>query len=319
MKRNKFMTYGIYTLFIIALSAAFCLLQGFVGTLVGMLISAVLAVVFYHEHYSFSVLNTVLFLVILTLFLSPGQMLYAGVPIVLLALSLHFGMKKKLGLYPLMLICTALFLAEFLVGMGLLSFASDNQVTLSSMMLDIGRQMQAMLLAQNPDVAMKTQIESAIQTTVDMFIQLAPAVFLIFSTIEAYILIVIYKALLEKRKTDVSHLVTFSQMQAEKTTAVIFLILLLLLTALPHGMFRSAAINVFVILCFIFWALGLSVFDAKLQMNGTKKGKRIFLLLILGLGSTMLLMAPTLFLVGYGLLDSFFDFRHLRKGNSEQA
>ena len=317
LKNNRFVTYGIDTLLLLVLSTAFCSLGGVLGSVIGILISAVLATVYCREHYSLSIFSTLLSLAVITFFYGPLQMLYLAVPLVLVALSLTLGTKLKIGFLPLVTICTILFLSEFLVGLKIVEMTQSG-VTFSSMVLDTGREFQTLFIDQLPDAALQEQMKDIVESSLHTFIMLAPAVFTVICAVLSLFQILVYKRIQQKRKVDMSFLTPFDSLQADRAGSIIFLLVILLANALPEGLFRDAMVNVSVISGFMLMVCGVSFFDFKLNQVGMRKFVRRFILVVLAMSSTMLMMAPLFLLVGGGLLDSFFDFRHKRNEENQK-
>ncbi len=312
MKNSRLKNYCFNTLLTIALCAAYCIVGGLLGLFIGLLVSALLGVVAYKEHYGLGIANSLLILIILVLFLGPLQGLASGASVVLLGISLALGARFKLSVYQLLLVCTALFDLDIIFSVHLLGKLSEGEVSVSSMMLDMGQQFRDVLMGQNQDPAVLDMMEKMISSVIDVSIMLSPAFFTIFSILMSYGLILIFKKMMMKAQEDVSFLKPFNQLQCDRVIAVIFLVLCLLLSAAPEGMFFASCANVLLILCFLFFALGLAVFDYKLKAKGTGRAFRRVLIAALICCSTMFIMLPVIVLVLYGLSDAFFDYRHLR-------
>ncbi len=312
MNNNRFVTYGIDTLLLLVLSTAYCYLGGVLGAVIGVLISAVLAAVYHRAHYSLCILSTLFVFGIFTFFYGPLPMLYLAVPLVLVALSLHFGTKLGIGFLPLVSICTVLFLSQFVLGLKILEL-SQNGITFSSIVMDAGREFQAIFAENFPDAAMQEQLSEVLESSLYGFIRLAPAVFTVICALLALFQIYVYKRIQQKRKVDMSFLTPFDRLQADKIGSILFLVLMVLPGSMPESLFRDALLNVSMILGFMLLICGVSFFDWKLCQVGMRKFVRRLILVILAFSSSMFVLAPMLLLIGGGLLDSFFDFRHLRQ------
>ncbi len=318
MNIKRLKPYMFNTLLTIALCAAYCLLGGILGMLTGLLISALLALVLYHEHYGFGAANAVLILVIFTMFHGVLPALTSGVPLILLALALVLGTRLRLSLYQLLLLCSFLFVADLMLGLKVIGHMSGGDVTFSSMMLDMGRQIRETMAAQYTDPAMEDMLEQVVSAAVDMSIMLAPAMFMIISAVLSYVLIFIFKRLQQRRDVDMAFLIPFDRMQSDKLIVVVYLALVLLLTAAPEGLLFDASANVLLVLSFMFVVLGLSVFDWKMKQRGTQRMARRLILFGLICVSTMSFMLPVMALLICGATDCFFDYRHLRAKKDDQ-
>ncbi len=318
MKNINLKAYFLNTFLTIALCAAYCTLDGLLGVVISLLITALLGVVFYRDHYLLGVTNSVLTLLIFTLFHGPIQALVSGVPLLLLALTLALGTRLKASSYTILLCSTVLHVFDVLVALEFLGRISGGTLTLSSIMLSSGEQMREMMLSQFSDPAYSAMIEQTISSVVDVSIMLAPAMFIIFSAVLSCVLFSIYRKLLKLEKVDISFFLPFEKMQAGKSMAIFYLVLLLLLTgANKDGIFFAATCNVVLVITFIFFVLGLSVFNSKLKEKGTKDVTRKIMIGALICFSTVFFMLPLFAVTLCGFTDAFFDYRHLKQSEND--
>ncbi len=318
MKTNRLKFYFLNTLLTIALCGAYCCLDGILSVVLSVLIAALLGVVLHREHVALGVTNAVLVLVILSAFLGPVNGLISGVPMVLLAISLALGTRFKMNFYHLLLLCAVLYLADILVSFEIVGHLSGGEISFSSMMLETGSQMREMMQTYYSDPAYQAMIEEVISMTVDASIMLAPSFFIVFCIVLAYILLWVYKKIQIAQNSDMSFMINFNRMQADKMFAIFYLVLFVLLTVSREGIFFDALCNVIVILTFLFFALGLSVFNFKLKQKGAGDKVRKLLTAALICFSTMFFMLPLIALVICGLTDAFFDYRKLRPKETEE-
>ncbi len=311
MKLQDIKSYLLCNLMLIALSCAYCALGGLLSMLISFLIAALFGMVFYRYHYGLSVLSFLATVLVFILFYSPIQAISVLVPLLLLGIAFSLSSRYKLSFYPLLLLCTFLFAADFLLGLYMLQAKTEGALTLNSIILENGRAIEgayiSMYGAENAH-----EISKLISSVIDICLMLAPAMLLIMCAVSAYLSILFYKSLLKKAGEDMSYLKLFYLMQAERPLAVFYLVMLILLTVVPQGMFASALSNVFLITSFMFIILGASVFDFKMVQKGSKKITRVLILLAI-FSFSFVMYIPLLFFLIYGLSDSFFDYRKLRK------
>lgn|GEM_PF-3720065 len=312
MNTNRLRTYALNTLLTIALCAIYCLLGGTTSLVLGLFISALLALVMYHEHFALGVTNSIVLLVIFTLFGGLTNALLSGVPLIALALALALGTKAKLPFGKMLVLCAFLLVADFIVNMKFMSFTTGGEFTFSRVALEVGRMLRETMVAAHQDPAMVTAIEKTVSAAVDISIMLAPAMFMIACTVMAYVLIVLYKHLQKKRETDVSFLTDFDWLQGDKMMVMLYLILALIVTIAPTGIFLSASANVLLVMSFVFVMLGASVLDWKLRQKGMNPLSRRLLLFGLLCVMTMFFFLPVLLLLLCGLTDCIFDYRHIQ-------
>ena len=318
MDKDLFKYYSLNTLLTLALAVAFCNIEGILGLAIELLLVSLLAVVFYHCHYGLGCANIILVAVVFVLFQGVLSAIITLVPIALLAVALALGLRLKLPFYKLLFLCAFLFAAELLVNLQVLDHLTGGEFTISSMMLDMGQQLREILLAEYADPAMEVMVEQTISMTIDMTIMLAPAMFIIVSIVLSYALLYIFKKLQQRRGTDMSSFIPFDTMQGDKLMVFVFLILLLIVTAAPSGLFFDACVNVLLILGFTFVVLGLSVLDWKMKQKGTAKGLRRLLIISLFVLTSMAMLVPVFALLIYGATDCLFDYRPLRPKKTEK-
>lgn len=316
MKTSGLKTYFLITLITIALCGASCLLGGLTGTFAWIVIAALLGVVMYRYHFMFGIVNSGFILVIFSLFSNLITGLTNAAPLILLGATMALGTRFKISLSRLLTIASALFLLNTLFGMELLKIASGGNMTLNSLWLDAGQQFRETTMQLYPESA--AMFEDAIAMTVNFMLTISPALMVIASVFMAYVLILIYKKVQTIQGLDMSFLCSFSKLQAEKGFSIFFLILLLLFTVVPKGIFCDAILNVVIILTAIFFVLGFSVLCFKLKKDNSNVSARRLFIIVLIVSSTAFFMVPLLALAVCGLLDSFFDYRKIRPQNGEE-
>jgi len=317
LNKGTMKAYMINTLLIIALCAAYSLLGGLLQLVLGLLISALMGVTFYRQHYGFGILNSLLIIMIFSLFGGVLFAISAAAPLILLGIALALGTRFKLSLGRLLFLCAFLFVANIVASFMLAGSQSGGEVTLSASMLEMGRMLKEAFKAQYSDPELATVIDRAVTEAVNMSIMLSPSIFMIISVALAYLLITMYKKLQIKNDVDMAFLTPFEMLRADRLMAVLYLVLLFVFSAAPAGLFADMAINVIVLLSFLFMAVGMSVFDMKMKRSGIKQSVRRLLFAALLLFSGMLFMMPVIFFAVTGLSDSFFDYRRL-SGEKEE-
>jgi len=310
LKTSKVKNYFLNTLLTIALCCAACFLDGLLGNLIWILISALLGVVLYRYHFTLGILNCGLVIAVFSLFFNVINGLICAVPLILLGISLALGTRFKVNTYYLILISAVLFLLNTMFSMELLRISSGGATTLNSLLLDAGQQLREAAMQMEPEAY--AAFEEGISMTIGIITMLSPAIFVTISIVLAYILIAIYKKIQTAQGVDMSFLCPFEKLQAEKSFSVFYIVLLLLLTFVPGGIVFDAVVNVLLILSVIFLGLGLSVFTFKLKHEKSDNQSRRLLIIMLIACSTAFFIVPLFGMILCGLLDSFFDYRKLR-------
>jgi len=311
LKQDSLKSYISASLLTIVLCAAYCLTGGILQFVAAMFISALLGNVYYRHHYGYGILNSLMVLAVFSLFAGVMAAAMITVPLLLLGLSLALGTRFKMKMSGLLLLCTMIYIASLLVGFTITEHVAGPDGNITAIMLEVGRTMESALVSQYPEPELQEMIRQVIRQAVDISIMLAPATFIVFSIVLSYCQIIVFKKMQQKKGEDMAFLVPFEALAGDKTIAVLAIVLFVLLTAAPAGMFASAGLNVLLVLGFIFMVLGMSVFDMKMKRRGMPRFRRRFFLITLVVLSSMVIMLPVLFFTLWGLLDCFFDFRKL--------
>ena len=311
MNEKRWTPYMMNTLLTIALCGAYGFLQGPLSLVLGVLLSALLGVVLYKEHYLLGILNAALVLGIFIFCFDFTLALTNSIPIILLGAALALGTRFKMPVHLLLLLCAGLYMADLMVGMELIEHSSGGEVSIQSIMLESGNMVSEMFVSQYPGPEAE-MLEDIIRSAIDLSIMLAPGMFMIISSVFAFVLVVVYKKMMQKNHVDMSFLLPFEQFQAERVISVLYLVLFVIVLSAPSGKFLAMCLNVLLILSFIFIVFGMSVFDNIFKKKGIKKGLRRLVIVLLLIFSNTFLMIPVFAYLICGLLDSFFDYRHLR-------
>ncbi len=236
--------------------------------------------------------------------------LLSGLLIVLLGLSLGMGVRLGLSFNKLMFLCTSLYLASTVAGIMIIKSTSTDMFSLNYFYETVNSVLDNMTSAgyyANPEVI--DVLKQYLKQTVLFMMRVTPAIMIIVSIVCAFILIQVYKFVLIKAKVDTKFIVPFDKMRAGKLSAIVFIVLFFLYSAAPEGMFSDLSLNVLIILGFLFFACGLSLFDWRLKMRGTKKNSRRLIEIAILPISYLCMFIPIIALVGSGVIDSLLNFR----------
>ena len=319
MKHGLTKSYMLNTLLTIGLCAAYCLWGGVLQLIAGLLISALLGVTLYRQHYAFGILNSLLVVMIFSLFAGAMAAVTAGVPLILLGLALALGTRFKMKFNDLLAVCAFVYIANVMLGFVVLDSIAGESASFSAVLMEMGENLKAAFAAEYQDPEIKETISRALTEAVNLSIMLSPAIFMILSLVQAYLLLIVYKKLQMKNGVDMSFLSGFDSLRLGREAAIIYLVLFVVLTGLASSLFADAAANVLLVMSFLYMFVGMSVFESKMKKNGTPKLTRRLVFIGSVIFSTTFLMLPALVFVITGLLDSFLDYRKLRSGAESDA
>lgn len=179
------------TLLTIGLCAAYCLWGGILQLAAGLLISALLGITLYRQYYGFGILNALLIVVIFSLFAGVLAAVTAGVPLILLGLALALGTRFKMNFNGLLVVCAFVYIANVLLGFVVLDRITGESVKFTAILMEMGENLQATFAAEYQDPAVKEAISRALTEAVNLSVMLSPAIFMILSLAQAYLLLIV--------------------------------------------------------------------------------------------------------------------------------
>ena len=296
-------------------TAAYCYLSPLLSFAGGIAAAALLGLISARYHYLYIGAAAALALAVSAAAGGVTGALCLGVPLVLLGLSLGMGTRIRLNFAGLLFICTFLYTVRS--GMSIIFVTAQNPdaLSLNSFYATVKQSIDSLSsLGYNFDPNILAAIDGYMKEIVLIMMRITPAMLIIAGAVSAFILIEVYKRAARRTSLDVAFLSPFEALHIPMHLGIMFLLVALLYSASPEGVFSDAALNVIVILMFMFFACGLSLFDFRLKVGGMKKAtRRIFEIAIIPV-SYMLMMVPIIAFSVFGLVDSFADFRgRLRK------
>lgn len=304
---------------LVILAFATCFFAGFVQLLAGILISVLLGSQTSKFHYGFVAASaSLVFLVPLVVSLLSGgafttALLYAAlfmIPVILMGLTLGFAMNLKLSFYKTVLILTVLYLAGTLTSMKVLDSTGTPAMDIEAIIAQsIDQVMLSLESAASTAPEVKEVFSTIVGTISSMMLTLSPSIFILLSLAVGYVTAIIFKAFQKRRQEDMSFWPEFYMQRADRTSAILFIIIFFLNSVAPEGLFSDATANVIVILSCIFFVHGLSFFSWKLRASGIKPHARKLMLIALIPLCSMMFMMPFFIIMITGVSDGIFDYR----------
>ncbi len=319
MTNKNIKTYLLTCAAIVLLAAISCFLGGIVQLAAGILISVLLGLQTVKYHYGYVVSSALLlFLVplVITALLSgtdfSSVIVYTVLltfPIILMGLTLGFSANMKISFYKTVVILAVIYLAGTVTNMKILS-STSSAFNIENIIADSIGQFQTMLdsvYSSNPDAL--NLISTLLGDIAKMMLTLTPAVFTLLSTGIAFICSMIFKTFCLKQQIDISFWPPFYKLRADRFVSVLFLVIFIINTFAPDGLFADLTLNVIVILSGIFLLFGLSFLDWTLRSRGMKRLPRRLILIACVPLCTSFFMLPLLILVSLGMIDGLLNFR----------
>lgn len=243
-----------------------------------------------------------------------------GVIIILLGLSLGLGKRINLSYYKLLFICAFVYISGTVASLFVLKSASVDVFSLETFHAAANTTIEMFKESGyyvNPEVI--DALNSYLKAIVLFMMQITPALLIIISIFCAFLVVQIFKRVMIKAGVDIRHFVPFDKMRAPRSCAVIFIVLFVLLSASFGGNIAyDAGLNVMFVLGFLLMVCGLSYFDWRLKMRGTKKSARRIMEIALIPISYMFMMMPLFALLILGMADSLFDLRKSTQKNKDE-
>ncbi|MBR5157089.1 MAG: DUF2232 domain-containing protein [Clostridia bacterium] len=321
--------YLMTTASLVALAFISCYFTGLIQLFAGILISVILGSQTVKMHYGFVAASTsITFLIPLVISLLSGAvfttaLLYALlliIPIILMGLTLGFSANLKLSFNKTVIFLAILYLASTLTGMKILNLAGNPAMNIEAI---ISQSIDQAMLSLDSVYSDLPEIDELFNTVISavssMMLTLSPSLFIIISLAVGYITALIFKSFLARRRVDMSFWPAFYLQRADKSFAILFLIVFFLNSFVPEGMFKDAMTNVILILSCIFFLYGLTFFSWKLRASGVKSPTRKLIFIALIPVCSMLFMLPFFIILIIGLFDGIFDYRsRLSKGEDNK-
>lgn len=307
------------TVLIIVLSVTSSFTVGLLQVIAGILISVIIGVMStkYHYGYVFASASTAFVVPIIFSVFSGSSfiegLIFATVltlPMILIGFVLGISANLKFEFSKTILMTSVLYLVGSLINIKVLSMVNpdsfDIQNIVSMSVNEINETINA-LYSHEPEIqSYMTQIIGAAGKVILM---LSPALFILISIAIGYISTLLFKKVKAISGADMSFWPVFSNMRPDRAFTIIFVIIFLLNTAAPAGLFSDACDNVLVVLSCVFFIFGLSFLDWKFKNSGMRKWSRRILLIAIALLCTMFMLLPLLIVIMFGVTDGLFGIR----------
>lgn len=258
------------------------------------------------HHYGYVAILCCLVAVVYGFFGGTFVSLLSALPIILCGLSLGISFNLKFSQYKTLFIVTSVYVLYMVINMKLSGLATDFSSILTEA-ISSAYPLYEGVISQSDYNVFASQLLS-------VFIKFMPAFIVIFCTCYGFLLLVAFRSVLNKSKTEPANFITLSQWRAEKSFSISFLALLVISLLLPSGNVYSDAIaNVILISSFIFFAFGFSlllyILKKRAKTPALAKISAFFILVI----SIVFIGFPYMILSVMGVMDGFINYREKQK------
>lgn len=320
MDSKKLKIYFLNLFALLAFSSLFCITNGIINILAGMLVSVIIGKSVTKYHYWYVGLLCLFSFVIISLFYGILQAFLPSIVLIMLGLTLGISTNIGLSYYFTVMVCSAIYLVETIINLKIIDKVTPNGESYGAILRQAGENAAAILGQQ---YGQSQEILRAIDETIDAMMSLTftltPAVFVAVCLASAGVLVMIYKKVQLKSKTDVSHLCPFSMLRGDKVIGFLFLIVISIAMLSSEGLITDLCLNVIVILCFVFFIFGLAYIEYVMKSRGYNiLSRRLTVLIAIPLLSLFFIF-PVIIVIGIGVSDSLIDLRArlLKKENHD--
>ena len=312
MNRESIKSYFLNAGCILALSILYCITGGLVQFLAGILASVLIGTSVTKHHYAFVSIECLLCLAVVSGFygIQAGVMgiiagLSSGVILVLIGIGLGLSTNLKLSVSGTVLLCSAIYLANMLIGFMLIGREMPFDILLSEFRDILSETFKAQYSSM-PDIGM--QLDAVIDEMMALTFKFMPSFLICSALISGFIATLIYSKTVVKLNKNVKP-VSFSFLRVERTVGVLCIVILLIAAFSEDALISDAVLNVVVIMSFIFFICGLSYFDFSMKKKGKNRTYRSIMIIVVIPLVSMLFLLPSAVICGAGFLDSLINFR----------
>ena len=308
-KRNKI----IEVIFVIAMAKIFMLIGMYYLPLIIFLYPVFFIVLGVRNGIKYNIIS----LIISSLFVGLMIDNISGIFILLnfapLSIGLNYMIKKRKKSFEIMIICTVILLASFLLLMNIMGDASG--VSIINQLEDFFTQTLNAQVEMLKDMDLSNyevlKIRDLLENAMDYVLLILPAIVIIFSFIIAYLNYLISSLVLRRLGYGVVSIPKFSKFKLPNNvllgTGIMFLGALII-KGLKLFYYQTVLLNITVIASFMFFTQGLSVVDYKLIEKKLGRIPRVLIILF------FTIILPLGWIISFiGILDVIIDFRKLRR------
>lgn len=305
-------SYFINIACIIALSFVYCITGGLVQYAAGILTSALIGVSATKHHYLFVFSECAAAVLVITLYhsfiggiIGTVAGVTAGVILVLLGVGLGLSTNLKMSISGTVLVSSAIYLANMLIGFGVLGREIPFEMLLAEFK-NILTETINMQYAGMPEIT--SQADVIIDSLMETAFKFMPSMLICSAVISGLVLTYVYKAILNRNNKNLKT-ESFSFLRAERSIGLIFIFALAALAVTENALLSDALLNLVVIMCFVFFVCGLSYIDFSMKSKGKNKTYRTLMIIVVIPLMTMFFALPAVLIAGTGFFDTLINFR----------
>lgn len=304
MIKNKFKSYAIILILTAIFTLGNVLLLGIFSLIFQAISIAILGYTVTKYHYTF-VSVVCAFVVMLYSLFSQNTLsgISLGFEVILYGITLGIGYNLKLSEFKIVGMLAAVY-SLFMIFNIKFSGAGENLRT------TIASSMESLYTIYETQIT-QADFKTIVSTLLDMFMKFMPSIIIIIGIVFGLWYFWFFKKILKITKSDISKYFCFSDLHADKSISITYLILSLISFLTPQGTYFSDALaNVITVASFVFFIFGLSYanFILKNKMKNTILRRLVLIFLIFA--SLSIVGIPFIMLSILGAMDGCFDYRN---------
>ncbi|MBQ3119042.1 MAG: DUF2232 domain-containing protein [Clostridia bacterium] len=304
MIKNKFKSYAIILILTAIFTLGNVLPLGIFSLIFQAISIAILGCTVTKYHYTF--VSVVCAFVVMLYSLFTQNILSGisfGVEVILYGITLGIGYNLKLSEFKIVGILAAIY-SLFMIFNIKFSGTGENLRTI------IASSMESLYTIYESQIT-QTDFKTIVSTLLDVFMKFMPSIIIIIGIVFGLWYFWFFKKLLKITKSDINNYLCFSDLHADKSLSITYLILSLLSFLMPQGTYFSDALaNVITVASFVFFIFGLSYADFILKNKMKNTVLRRLMLIFLIFASLSIIGIPFIMLSILGAMDGCFDYRN---------
>lgn len=311
MKNDNMKARILNIMLILVFCFLYCTMEAMQG-ISAFAVSIVLGVSATKHHYTFFAAESVLTIVLISLFGSiAGDFegfavgFTEAVIMILLGTSLGICVNTKKSALFTVIMCSAVYLASTLIGFFTGLDASSFEIILEDTKAVIT---QIITTQYGNSKEMMDLANSTMSEMLTLTYKLMPATFVCMSFLSALILTFVFKKVLVMIKSE-KMIYSLSMMRGDKLAAIVFIIVAIMSFSAQTPMMADVLLNILVILIFAFFLFGVSYINFSMKLRRTNNLYRRLVVGVVIPLVTIMFVFPGLLLAGVGFIDCFKDFR----------
>lgn len=258
------------------------------------------------HHYGYVVLLCGLVAAVFGLFGRSFVALFSALPVILCGISLGISCNLKFSQFKTLFIVTCVYVLYMVINM-----------KLSGMALNFSSILTEVISSAYPlyeGAISQTDYNAIASELLSVFLKFMPAFIIIFCMCYGILLLIAFKSVLKKSKSESSDFIIFSQWHADKNFGISFLILLGISFVLPvENIFADAIANVILVSSFLFFLFGFSLLVYILEKKAKNPTSGKIIAVVLFAVSVIFIGFPFMIISVMGFMDSFINYREKLK------